>query len=77
MPLRNRVTPFGDLIATPEHGSLMGNPGVAWLFAEGRLRRWSPGGYLESVVRSSASPVTVLTPRCTVRTLAAGYVPAA
>ena len=27
-PLQNRVTPFGDLIATPERGALMGNRGV-------------------------------------------------
>ncbi|HEV8591408.1 MAG TPA: hypothetical protein VGQ55_04830 [Pyrinomonadaceae bacterium] len=27
MPLQNRVTPFGTLIATPERGTLMGNRG--------------------------------------------------
>ena len=27
MPRQNRVTPFGDLIATPERGTLMGNRG--------------------------------------------------
>jgi len=27
LPRQNRVTPFGDLIATPEHGTLMGNRG--------------------------------------------------
>ena len=26
MPRQNRVTPFGDLIATPERGTFMGNP---------------------------------------------------
>lgn len=26
-PLRNRVTPFGEIIATPERGTLMGNRG--------------------------------------------------
>jgi len=28
MPLQNRVTPFGDLIATPERGLMFGNRGV-------------------------------------------------
>lgn len=28
MPYQNRVTPRGDLIATPERGSLMGNRGI-------------------------------------------------
>lgn len=27
MPLQNRVTPFGDLVATPSHGLFMGNRG--------------------------------------------------
>ena len=26
-PLQNRVTPFGDLVATPARGTLMGNRG--------------------------------------------------
>lgn len=28
MPRQNRVTPFGEIIATPERGTLMGNRGV-------------------------------------------------
>jgi hypothetical protein len=28
MPLQNRVTPFGELIAVPDRGTLMGNRGV-------------------------------------------------
>jgi hypothetical protein len=45
MPKQNRVTPFGDIIATPERGTFMGNRGVlhdddgnikrSWL-----LKRW-------------------------------------
>lgn len=27
MPLQNRVTPFGDIIAVPDRGTLMGNRG--------------------------------------------------
>ena len=43
-PLQNRVTPFGDLIATPARGTLMGNRGR--LHGPGRriLRRVA-GGY--------------------------------
>ncbi len=37
MPRQNRVTPFGDLLATPERGTFMGNRGVLH-DAEGRIR---------------------------------------
>src|SRR5688500_13555580 len=38
MPLQNRVTPFGDLVATPERGLVYGNRGCLH-DDEGRLRR--------------------------------------
>ncbi len=38
MPFQNRVTPLGDLIATPERGSVYGNRGCLH-DAEGRIRR--------------------------------------
>ncbi len=45
MPRQNRVTPFGDIIATPERGTFMGNRGV--LHDEGghvkrawQVKRW-------------------------------------
>ena len=38
MPLQNRVTPFGDLIATEGRGLLMGNRGVLH-DADGDIRR--------------------------------------
>jgi hypothetical protein len=38
MPRPNRVTPFGDLTATPEWGTFMGNRGVLH-DAEGRIKR--------------------------------------
>ncbi len=43
MPLQNRVTPFGDLIATPARGILMGNRGGRLHDAERKLtaRRWA------------------------------------
>jgi hypothetical protein len=38
MPLRNRVTPLGDLVATPARGLVYGNRGCLH-DAEGRIRR--------------------------------------
>jgi hypothetical protein len=38
VPLRNRVTPFGEIVATPEHGTLFGNRGLLH-DAEGRIVR--------------------------------------
>jgi hypothetical protein len=45
VPLRNRVTPFGDIIATPARGLLFGNRGVLHdqdgrLVREWQVRRW-------------------------------------
>jgi hypothetical protein len=41
-PLQNRVTPFGEVIATPERGAFMGNRGGRFHDAEQQLltRRW-------------------------------------
>ncbi len=41
-PLQNRVTPFGEIIATPERGMWMGNRGGCFHDAEQRLTasRW-------------------------------------
>jgi hypothetical protein len=43
MPLTNRVTPFGELIATPARGTLMGNRGGRLHDADKKLtaRRWT------------------------------------
>jgi hypothetical protein len=40
MPLQNRVTPFGELVATPERGLVYGNRGCLH-DAHGRIRRRS------------------------------------
>lgn len=45
MPLQNRITPFGSLIATPERGTLMGNRGCLHndrkeIRRPFQLRRW-------------------------------------
>lgn len=38
MPLQNRVTPFGAIVADPAHGALLGNRGILH-DADGRIRR--------------------------------------
>jgi hypothetical protein len=45
MPLQNRVTPFGDIVATPERGTMLGNRGVLHddrrtLVRASQVRRW-------------------------------------
>ncbi len=45
-----------------------------WLLFGGALHRWSPDGYTERVV-VPAGVVLVLTPRCSVDVIAAGYRP--
>jgi hypothetical protein len=45
MPLQNRVTPFGDLIATPERGLMFGNRGLLHnqhreIVRHSQVRRW-------------------------------------
>jgi hypothetical protein len=49
--------------------------GGAWLILGDVMLRWSPGGYRERRERPRPGRVTVLTPRCTVAVLAAGYQP--
>jgi len=43
MPLQNRVTPFGELVATPARGTMMGNRGGRLHDAQRKLgnRRWT------------------------------------
>ena len=38
MPRQNRVNPFGEVVAFPERGTIMGNRGVLH-DGEGRIRR--------------------------------------
>ena len=45
MPLRNRVTPLGEIVATPHRGTLMGNRGVLHdddgsIVRSWQVRRW-------------------------------------
>jgi len=51
MPLQNRVTPFGDIIATPHRGMFTGNRGIIHDPATKTLlrRRWSSPAWLTCV----------------------------
>ncbi|MBV8719726.1 MAG: hypothetical protein JO020_13495 [Chloroflexi bacterium] len=40
MPLRNRVTPFGEIVAIPERGTLMGNRGILHSAQRNIVRDW-------------------------------------
>lgn len=60
--------PDGVFVARP------GEPDAALLVADGRLWRWSAGGYADAGRRGRGT-VTVLTPQSAVRAIAAGYIP--
>ncbi|HLG82557.1 MAG TPA: hypothetical protein VKY22_16200 [Bradyrhizobium sp.] len=53
MPLQNRVTPTGDIIATPERGLFVGNRGIIHDPATKTLlsRRWSTPAWLTCVLQ--------------------------
>jgi hypothetical protein len=52
MPLQNRVTPAGEIIATPEHGLFTGNRGIIHDPATKTLlrKRWSSPAWLTCVI---------------------------
>ena len=51
MPLQNRVTPFGDIVATPERGLFTGNRGIIHDPSTKTLlnRRWSSPAWITCV----------------------------
>jgi hypothetical protein len=62
MPRKNRVTPFGEILATPERGTMMGNRGILH-DAEGRIRRaWQVKRWLVCVLEFKERHRTVMTP---------------
>ncbi len=62
MPRQNRVTPFGELIATPERGTCMGNRGVLH-DDTGRIRRaWQVKRWLLCLLEFRGRQRTVMTP---------------
>jgi hypothetical protein len=85
MPRQNRVTPSGEIVATPERGTCMGNRGVLH-DADGRVRRvWQLKRWLICVLSFRGRHRQVMTPgRYTelfvldeARGLAAGHRPCA
>jgi hypothetical protein len=61
-PKQNRVTPFGEIIATPERGSFMGNRGVLH-DAEGHVTRpWQVKRWLVCVLEFRGRKRTVMAP---------------
>jgi len=62
MPRQNRVTPFGDLVATPDRGTLMGNRGHLH-DAEGRIKRaWQLKRWIACVLAFKGRWRQVMTP---------------
>lgn len=62
MPRQNRVTPFGEIIVTPERGTLMGNRGVLH-DADGRIRRpWQVKRWLVCMLEFRGRKRVVMAP---------------
>ncbi|MGH2365767.1 MAG: hypothetical protein ACRDHX_14085 [Chloroflexota bacterium] len=66
---------FAAVCAGLPDGTYIERAGAAWLVHDQALHRWSPAGYVEQAVPRPAETVHVLTPRCTVAVLSAGYRP--
>ncbi len=62
MPRQNRVTPFGEIVATTERGTFMGNRGVLH-DAEGRIKRaWQLKRWIVCVLEFRGRKRQVMTP---------------
>ncbi len=62
MPKQNRVTPFGEMIATPERGTFMGNRGGLH-DPEGRITRpWRLKAWLVCLLEFNGRKRTVMSP---------------
>ena len=64
MPLQNRLTPLGDIVATPERGSFTGNRGIIHDAATHTLlkRRWASRAWLICVLHFRDVRRTVMGP---------------
>ena len=85
MPRQNRVTPYGEIIATPERGTFMGNRGVLH-DAEGHIKRtWQVKRWIVCTLEFPGRKRTVMSPnsytelffRDEATALAAGHRPCA
>jgi hypothetical protein len=62
MPRQNRVTPFGEIVAVPERGTMMGNRGRL-LDVEGRIRRpWQVRRWLICLLEFNGRHRAVMAP---------------
>src|SRR5437879_1969205 len=62
MPRQNRVTPFGQIVATPERGDFMGNRGVIH-DRDGRIRKpWRVKRWLICLLQFKGEKRAVMTP---------------
>jgi hypothetical protein len=62
MPRQNRVTPFGEIIATPERATIMGNRGVLHDGAGNVRRTWQVKRWLLCLLEFKGRHRTVMTP---------------
>jgi hypothetical protein len=62
MPLQNRVTPFGALIATPERGTLLGNRGLLHDPEKRIKREWLLKRWIYCVLEFKGRHRTVMAP---------------
>jgi hypothetical protein len=64
MPLQNRVTPEGEIIATPQRGLLMGNRGGAFHLPDRTLgpRRWATRQWIACVLEFKGRHREVMQP---------------
>jgi hypothetical protein len=65
---------YREQLETLPDGAYVEIDGGAWLVWQGALRAWSPAGYTGRLAIGRRE-VTVITPRCLVGVLRAGYVP--
>jgi hypothetical protein len=64
MPYQNRVTPFGQILAMPERGTMMGNRGILH-DAGGQLKReWATKAWISCtlVLRPGRQPLPMMAP---------------
>jgi len=62
VPKQNRVTPFGEIIATPERGTFMGNRGLLHDDGGKIIRPWKVTRWLVCVLEFRGRKRTVMTP---------------
>jgi hypothetical protein len=62
MPLRNRVTPFGDIVALPGRGTLMGNRGILHDDARQVVRDFAVRRWIACVLEFRQRHREVMTP---------------